>query len=347
MDPRRRLIRLTPLAGALFLMGGCALFRPAAPPAPIDPVAASGLAATMTIAEVPEAPDRVDPPPLPDGARPYLDDDATGTAQAAPAVTPHPGPSGRTAIAAANRTARAGSRADGFVGGLQVFAWEPGRVFEIWTAPLRVTLLTLAPGETVTAKAAGDTVRWQIGESVSGSGSAARTHVLIKPLTAGLETNLVVTTNQRVYMLALRSGSTDSFNAAVAWDDGAVSVPGLQEASSAARPPIVSPADLAPVAPRGPLDARYRVEAQGRTPRWTPTAVFNDGVRTFLTLPPEARVDETPALFIVSGGDRQLVNYRQSDGMIIVDRVFDLAELRLGDRRPQIVRVRRLHGATR
>ena len=58
---------------------------------------------------------------------------------------------------------------DAFVGGVQVFGWREGRVYEVWTAPLRVTTVTLAPGETVTAKAAGDTVRWQIGESRSGA----------------------------------------------------------------------------------------------------------------------------------------------------------------------------------
>ena len=34
-------------------------------------------------------------------------------------------------------------------------------------------------------------------------------------------------------------------------------------------------------------------------------------------------------------------------GLFIVDRVFDRAELRLGDRRPQVVRIRRLQGAAR
>ena len=129
-------------------------------------------------------------------------------------------PSGRAAIAQANRSARAASSADGFVGGVQVFGWSDGRVYEVWTAPLRVTTLTLAPGETVTAKAAGDTVRWQIGESQSGAGASSRTHVLIKPLQAGLETNLVLTTSQRVYLLTLRSGAADAFNAAIAWDYG-------------------------------------------------------------------------------------------------------------------------------
>ncbi|WP_372693225.1 hypothetical protein [Brevundimonas sp.] len=38
---------------------------------------------------------------------------------------------------------------------------------------------------------------------------------------------------------------------------------------------------------------------------------------------------------------------REQLGLFIVDRVFDRAELRLGDRRPQTVRIRRLQGPAR
>lgn len=257
---------------------------------------------------------------------------------------PASGGTGRRAIAAANAEARAASRADSFVGGVQIFAWSPGRVFEVWTAPLRVTTLTLGEGETVVSKAAGDTVRWQIGETTSGAGAGERTHVLLKPLQRGLETNLVLTTSRRVYFLELRSGDADSFNAAVAWDAAPAE-------TLADRPPghdgeIRIPDPVA--APQGPLDARYRIEPRGRRPRWTPTSVFNDGQRTFITFDADLQIDEAPALFVVApDGEAQMVNYRQSEGLYIVDRVFDRAELRLGDRRPQVVRIQRLRGAAR
>lgn len=245
------------------------------------------------------------------------------------------GPTGRAAIARANQAARAPSRADGFVGGVQVFAWSPGRVFEIWTAPLRVTTLTLGEGETLVSKAAGNTVRWQIGEVASGTGAARRTHVLLKPLERGLETNLVLTTDRRVYLLDLKSGAADAFNAAVAWDDAG-------QAGKVAEPE--TPARVDPVAtPQGPLDARYRIEPLGRRARWTPTSVFNDGRRTFIAFSTDLQVDEAPVLFVVApDGEAQMVNYRQQGGLFVVDRLFDRAELRLGDRRPQVVRIRRL-----
>ncbi|KDP95189.1 conjugal transfer protein TrbG [Brevundimonas sp. EAKA] len=341
MDPRRLLI----LACLGLTLSGCAVFRPARP----DPTLAVAppvvsLAAASDPADLAGdvgAPDAPEPGPEPqsespaDGAVPY---EAVAAAPPAPS-----GVSGRRAIAAANLEARAASRADAFVGGVQVFAWSPGRVYEVWAAPLRVTTLTLGAGETLVSKAAGDTVRWQIGETTSGEGAAVRTHVLLKPLERGLETNLVLTTSRRVYFLDLKSGGTDGFNAAIAWDTGAVDPPDPAPLATAE----VRVSD--PVAmPEGPLDARYRIEPQGRRARWTPVSVFNDGRRTFIAFDPDLQIDEAPALFVLApDGEAQMVNYRQAGGLFIVDRVFDRAELRLGDRRPQVVRIRRLLGAAR
>ncbi len=244
---------------------------------------------------------------------------------------------GRTAIADANLKAREISSSGAFVGGMLVFRYEPGRVYEVWTAPLRVTTLTLAPAETIISKAAGDTVRWQIGETTSGQGAAQRAHVMIKPLQRGLETNLVLATNQRVYLIQLKSGPPEAFNAAVSWDLGATLPPaGIDVAD------VAAVAKTTIVAPVGPLDARFRIDARGRRPAWTPLAVMTDGVRTFLRFPPTLTSGEAPGLFVLSeDGETQVVNYRQQEGLWVVDRVFDRAELRVGDKHPKVVRITR------
>lgn len=356
MDPRRLLI----LAAAGLGLGGCALLREPARPldlavvrsadeAAVDEVPAGTPVSMPTSGENAIAPSpaggRADDQPAGDGAVPYLEA-APVAALEPPGPADHAasGASGRRAIAAANLEARAASRSDAFVGGVQIFGWSPGRVYEVWTAPLRVTTLTLGAGETLVSKAAGDTVRWQIGETTSGEGAGRRTHVLLKPLQRGLETNLVLTTNRRVYLLDLRSGAADAFNAAIAWDESAVDQTPSPSVAVAADLRVADPV----VTPEGPLDARYRIEPQGRRPRWSPVSVFNDGLRTFIAFDPDLQIDEAPALFVLApDGEAQMVNYRQAGGLFVVDRVFDRAELRLGDRRPQVVRIRRLQGAGR
>jgi len=336
MDPRR----LLTLAAAGALLTGCAVFRPHAPP-PTWP-ALSGDEAAADSSPVLAAPAPVavhDVEPTASTARPYMAEPPSDLVESgAEPLT------GRRAIAAANAASRAASREDDFVGSVQVFVWSPGRVFEVWTAPLRVTTLSLAPGEILITKAAGDTVRWQIGEAVSGTGAGQRTHIMLKPLQRGLETNLVLTTNRRVYLIDLKSGAPDAFNPAVSWDDGPDAL-AADRPIEVALPTTAGAAAPAVVLPEGDLDGRYRIEPQGRRARWTPTSVFNDGVRTFITFDPDLQVDEAPVLFVIAAdGQAEMVNYRQIGGLYVVDRIFDRAELRLGDRRPQIVRIRRLAG---
>jgi len=305
MDARRL---LTPTCALLVLMAA----------APSQPQAAGPGQAMSPIANPPDNP----------GSGKPTDARRTSSVRA-------PAP-GAAAIAAANLQARERSRADRFVGGAQVFAYQPGRIYEVWTAPLRVTTLTLGPGESVAALSAGDTVRWLIGETASGEGPARRVHVLVKPLEQRLETNLVLATSQRLYSLHLRSGPAEGFNAVVAWDTG-----GLAPVAPAA----VEPAAALTPAPAPRLDLAYRIAPPRRRPGWTPVAVMTDGTRTYIAFPPTLAASEAPALFALSAdGQAQMVNYRQQGDLFVVDRVLDAAELRLGEPRPQIVRITRVSG---
>jgi type IV secretion system protein TrbG len=335
MDARRLLIPL--LAG--LLLGGCAtlsgLRSTSAAPATAAPAAVAAQAADDAVSAAPPPPARsfATMAPIPDppsGAVPRRAGRSAGR-EPSPATGP-------AAIAAANAGARETSRARAFVGGVQVFAYDPGRVYEVWTAPLRVTTLTLSPGESIVSKAAGDTVRWQIGETRSGEGPSQRAHVMVKPLERGLETNLVLATSRRVYLIQLRSGAPDAFNAAVTWDLGSVlETPAAPAPDAAAAPGLV--------APQGPLDAGFRISPRGRRPAWTPQAVLTDGVRTFLSFPPGVAAGEAPALFARSpNGETRLVNYRQQGDLWVVDQVLQSAELRLGGRRAQVVRIDRAGG---
>ena len=342
MDPRR----LLTLAGCALALTGCASLNDALPGAKSE-VAKAALPSpaveprVMAMAPIPNPPEPTiaQAPVAPIAAPPVTRIAAKGPTQSARKRTTLSTKSatGRAAIAEANLQARAASRADAFEGGVQMFEYQAGRIYEVWSAPYRVTTLTLAPGETVVSKAAGDTVRWQIGETTSGSGSAQRAHVLLKPLERGLETNLVLTTSERVYMLLLKSGGDDAFNAAVAWRYGAA--PQATEAPVSPYEAALARAEID--APR--MDGRYRIEPRGGRPRWTPTSVFNDGRRTFIAFGPDVAIDEAPVLFVLGAdGEAQVVNYRQQGGMFVVDRVFDRAELRLGATRPQVVRISRL-----
>ena len=77
-------------------------------------------------------------------------------------------------------------------------------------------------------------------------------------------------------------------------------------------------------------------------PDWRPLRAFDDGRQTFIEFPPSLAVGEAPPLFLVDRkGEAQLVNYRLRGRYYIVDRLFDAAELRLGTKRQQVVRISR------
>ena len=53
-------------------------------------------------------------------------------------------------------------------------------------APARFPDIALQPGEELVSVSAGDTVRWVVGDTISGSGNTARAHVLVKPISSGI-----------------------------------------------------------------------------------------------------------------------------------------------------------------
>jgi type IV secretion system protein VirB9 len=247
---------------------------------------------------------------------------------------------GPAAIRAANVEALATSRADSFVNAAQVFPYETGRVFEVWTAPLRITTISLELGETITSKALGDTERWMIGDTTSGSGTTLQTHILVKPYRAAIATNMVVTTNRRVYFLSLRAAdSADVFNSAVSWTHPQhLPNSGAQTANA----PLAIAGRLGRTAAIETLNQNYRIKAGWRRPPWTPVSVSDDGRQTFITFPESLASTEAPPLFVIAdNGDAQLVNWRKQGNVYVIDRLFAKAELRLGGTRPKVVRIER------
>ena len=80
----------------------------------------------------------------------------------------------------------------------------------------------------------------------------------------------------------------------------------------------------------------------GKTPRWQPIGVFDDGTKTYIQFPINMAATDAPPLFLVGPGDKaELVNYRFLNGYYVVDRLVDVAELRIGEKPQAIVRITR------
>jgi type IV secretory pathway TrbF-like protein/type IV secretory pathway VirB9-like protein len=116
----------------------------------------------------------------------------------------------------ANAEARIEPAKDGYINAIQVYPYTKGALYQLYAAPAQVTDIALESGEKLVSVSAGDTVRWVVGDTTSGEGKDAIVHILVKPIGADLETNLVITTDRRTYHLEMRS-SPSTYMASVSW----------------------------------------------------------------------------------------------------------------------------------
>lgn len=282
-----------------------------AAPTPGRPVPIATLTPSTTVADVPppaSPPTRYRPKPLSPAAR---------------------------RVRVANREATLEPQAHAFVNAAQIYPFNEGVLYRLFAAPELVSDIALQTGETIVSVAAGDTARWTVGDTTSGTADTKRVHILVKPFTAGLTTNLVITTDRRTYHLQLESTATTAMSA-LSWTYPQDELLAIKRAANQQRAAVPVASGLAVEQ----LNFGYAIT--GDSPDWRPLRAFDDGRQTFIEFPPSLAVGEAPPLFVVGAkGDAELVNYRVSGRFYVVDRLFDAAELRLGEKRQAIVRITR------
>mgnify|MGYP002621096976 CR=1 FL=1 len=311
-------------------LAGCA--TPRKPPTITldEPVQAQPLPEPPLPVEVVAVPE---PLPLPGQLMPLPVQDETPP-------TPEPEDS-RERASLANAEARMAPTREGYINAIQVWPFTDGALYQVYTSPGRVTMIALQPGEELVTVAAGDTVRWIVGDTSSGGGDELRVNVLVKPTRTALKTNLVITTSRRTYLIELTS-TERAWMASVSWDYPRDRMLALQRQSQAAQ-------STAPVDTGLTLEnIRFRYAISGSNPPWKPLRVFDDTEKVYIQFPAGIAQGELPPLFVIGAqGDGQLVNYRFRAPYYIVDRLFGAAELRLGGDRGDVVRIERTGGTRR
>jgi type IV secretion system protein VirB9 len=125
----------------------------------------------------------------------------------------------RQRIDLANAAARIQPVRSGYLNAMQVYPFVDGALYQVYSAPGRVTDIALQDGEQLVGSgpvAAGDTVRWIIGDTESGTAAPKRVHILVKPTRPDVITNLVINTDRRTYHMELRA-TERTYMASVSW----------------------------------------------------------------------------------------------------------------------------------
>jgi len=192
-------------------------------------------------------------------------------------------------------------------------------------APLYACNLKLQSGETVTQIDVADNIRWKVTPSTYGNGSNTTTVLVIKPTDSGLQTDMTISTDRRMYVVKLLSRMTDwmplvSFaypeDVSAAW------------AAYYAKKKKQREETIIPSTGQNIAKLNFGFRMGGDDPLWKPTRIYTDGSKTYIQFPPAVRSDEAPALVVLGSGNKeQLVNYRMVGDAYVVDRVLQRAAL--------------------
>jgi P-type conjugative transfer protein TrbG len=223
-------------------------------------------------------------------------------------------------------------------------------------APLRVCLIELEERELVLNTVTGDAARWILDRAVAGP-RGATTVIVAKPTACNLTTNLVITTDRRIYQITLDArpckgeegeNPHQPFTRLLRFYYPDELVRTWASAEQARRAAAADAARaVTRLGPEGggladggglPLAAlhfNYRWTRSGKYP-WTPVAVFDDQVHTYIRLPGSGLGQESPVLFLIDRrGATALLNYAIRGQYYVTDRVFERAALVIGSGRDQ------------
>lgn len=198
-------------------------------------------------------------------------------------------------------------------------------------SPLQVCTIELQPGEVVSEEVhAGDKARWKVSPGTKGSGENETTLVIVKPTDAGLETNLMIPTNRRVYSIKLVS-TQNRWMPFLSFDypeeiDRAWAEYREKRAKTTYNNTMPTGENMAN------LDFGFSIS--GDSPSWKPVRVYSDGKKTYIQFSSSSFGGEAPALValgndggLFSGPSEKLLNYRPIGDRYVVDKVIDRVAL--------------------
>jgi len=186
-------------------------------------------------------------------------------------------------------------------------------------SPLQVCDIELQGGEVVRDVLVGDTVRWKVEPATSGAAGGQAIHLIVKPSEAGLVTSMVVTTSRRTYHIQLKSHPSQ-YMARVGFEYPEDVSTKLADINARLEASTIPGAGV----PAEQLNFSYSVSGSAG---WRPTRVYSDGEKTYIQFPHSISGQDAPVLFVTSGGQNRIVNYRMKGDIMVVDYHVDRAVL--------------------
>ncbi|MDT8760293.1 TrbG/VirB9 family P-type conjugative transfer protein [Sphingomonas psychrotolerans] len=194
---------------------------------------------------------------------------------------------------------------------LRLVEFVPDQITRVQSAPGYQLMIELAPDEHIENVAVGDSGAWQVTANKRGD------RLFVKPIQAGVTTNMIVVTDVRVYSFQLEPLFGPQ-------PDMAYAIRFRYPAPASDTPPDAAPA------------GNYKLGGDGAL---RPRGMHDDGVHTYI----EWAADQAlPAIYAVDGkGKESLVNGMMRDGRMVIDSIQRRLVFRIDGRHATAVRVAR------
>jgi len=225
-----------------------------------------------------------------------------------------------------------------FIGGTQFYDYNEHKQYPVVTKVLGLSVVQLEEGEVpIGVPFLSDTTRWEVTGDVWRIEDGRNIQlVMLKPLEAGLTTNMVLVTNKRIYQFVL-SSTRDSYMPMVKFRYP------MDRAAFATMQTIREDA-LKKEQASGEYYLSYNYKIKGGwaisgwfKPDWMPLEAWDDGHKTYIKLPRGVLQREYPTVFEEA---TYIVNYRVNENVMILDKLVRRATLKLNRKRVIVWKMR-------
>jgi len=218
-----------------------------------------------------------------------------------------------------------------FLGGTMFYDYNEHKQYPVVCKVLGLTVIQLENNEIpIGVPYLSDTMRWEITGDVWRTTDGMTVQlVMLKPLEAGLTTNMILVTNVRIYQFVLTS-TRDSYMPMVRFRYP------LSQAKFITAETIRNDEIKSQQEKEGYyLSYNYRITggwflSGWFKPEWMPTEAWDDGHKTYIKLPRGVLQMNYPTVF----EERNfIINYRVSENVMILDKLVKKCTLRLDGKR--------------
>ena len=200
-----------------------------------------------------------------------------------------------------------------------VFSYSSNQLYKIYCRMGFITDLAFKKGETINYVGGGDTAGW----SISKTNVDGVEHLLVKPVVETGTTNFFIATDKHTYQLIVNSSNW--YNPMVKWIYGQETITeNLLEKKKNERV-ITGNVNVSNITD---MDFNYVASGNGNKPE----LIFSDGEKTYLKF--KSIKNKQVPIFVRAKNRKEmsLVNYTVKDNYYIIDKVFDVAQIRESDK---------------